>query len=70
MAVEDQVIARIKRGEDLELHVKITRVDDDERVNVREFVPSQDKYGRGIFVKKSEVDELIKGLKAAKSEMD
>lgn len=62
MAQKDKVFSRIDRGQDLELHVKLTDVDGEKRVNLREYVPSTKTYGRGVLFPLDVLTEVVDGL--------
>lgn len=62
MAQKDKVFAKIPRGQDLELHVKVTDVDGEKRINLREYVPSTKLYGRGVLFALSDLNAVLTGL--------
>ena len=63
---QDDIIVEIPRDEDLELHVKVSVIEDETLINVREYVPSRNLYGRGLLFTPAELPAVIKGLQAAK----
>lgn len=61
--IDDVVVKRIPVASDLEVHVKVTVIDGTrEVVQIRQFYPSTQTYGRGALVPLAFVDELIEGL--------
>ena len=62
MAQKDEVFAKIDRGQDLELHVKVTDVEGEKRVNLREYVPSTKTYGRGVLFPLPDIIAVMDGL--------
>ena len=61
--VHSSVIRRIKRKEDLEIHVREVEIKDLQFIDIREFIPSRNFYGHGIIFPRS--DELIEDLLTA-----
>ena len=45
----DKVYSKIPKDGETELHVKITKADGLELVNLRDFIPSLKLYGRGVL---------------------
>lgn len=45
----ERLYARYKKGADLELHVKVTWINGLEFVNLRDYVPSTQEYGKGVL---------------------
>jgi len=46
---KDKVYSKLPKGGDLQLHIKITKADGLEMVNLRDFIPSLKLYGRGVL---------------------
>ena len=65
--MSDQIIAKIPRADDLEIHIKYTVIEGLEFLNIREYVPTRDWYGRGISIPLTEDDMtlLLGGIYAA-----
>lgn len=61
--VHSNLVKRIKRKEDLEIHVREIEIRDLQFIDIREFIPSRNFYGHGIIFPRS--DELIEDLLAA-----
>lgn len=45
----ERIYARYRKGADLELHVKVTWVNGLQFVNLRDYVPSTQEYGKGVL---------------------
>lgn len=65
--VRDKVITKIEVAPDLELHVKITKADGLELLNIRNYVPSLKQYGRGVTLESRHLRALLGGLQQAKT---
>lgn len=65
-----EILDRIEDVEDREIHVSTVTVpthpDIIPMLEIREFVPSRDLYGRGIIVPLSYRDRLLAAIKQAK----
>lgn len=46
---KDKVYSKLPKGGDLQLHIKVTKADGLEMVNLRDFIPSLKLYGRGVL---------------------
>lgn len=49
---EPQVLARLPRTDDLEVHLRLVDVDGEVFVELRQYVISLKKYGRGVWLHK------------------
>ena len=59
---KDKVYSKLAKGADLQLHIKITKADGLEMVNLRDFIPSLKLYGRGILFEVSMLPQVIEEL--------
>jgi hypothetical protein len=59
---DSRPIARLRKAEDLELHVKVTRVDGLALVNIRDYVPSSKQYGHGVVFPASLLPQVSAAL--------
>ena len=67
MATKDgKVFTKAEKAIDLEVHVRYRKVEDEEFVDIRDFVPSTKTYGRGILIPLDDgaVTTVINGLGA------
>lgn len=60
--IKDKVYAKLGKGTDLQLHIKITKADGLEMVNLRDFIPSMKLYGRGVLFDVSMLPAVIEEL--------
>lgn len=63
--IKRSVHTRIKKADDLELHVSlisVPKMSEEDFVEVRDFVPSRKTYGRGVVVPSASLPELLKAL--------
>jgi hypothetical protein len=60
--VTEQLIGSLEKAADLEIRVRNLAVDGESFVDVREYVPSSDTYGRGLLVPKAQARPLVKIL--------
>lgn len=63
--MKTSLASSLTRGPDLELHVRTIEVDGEELLDIREYVPSAENYGRGVTVPASLRKQLIAALKEA-----
>lgn len=59
---KDKVYSKLGKGSDLQLHIKITKADGLEMVNIRDFIPSLKLYGRGVLFDLSMLPQVIEEL--------
>ncbi len=59
---KDKVYSKLGKGSDLQLHIKITKADGLEMVNIRDFIPSLKLYGRGVLFDVALLPEVIEQL--------
>lgn len=59
---KDKVYAKLDKGSDLQLHIKITKADGLEMVNLRDFIPSLKLYGRGVLFDLTLLPQVIEEL--------
>lgn len=52
----------IDRGNDLQVHVRTMEVDGEKFTDIREFVPSNDTYGRGVMIPFALTKPVMKAL--------
>lgn len=57
-----RVYKRLPKGPDLELHIKVLKIDGLEFVNIRDFIISRGVYGKGVFFPRSQLGDVIAGL--------
>lgn len=62
--VEERVVGSLDKGTDLLVRVRELSVDGESFVDVREFVPSSDTYGRGVMVPRAQLKNLLSLLRA------
>lgn len=62
MTFSDVKIGALPRGDDLEVRVRVLEVEGAEMVDVREFVPSTETYGRGLLMSLNDAKPLAKLL--------
>lgn len=60
--VEETLVAQLDRGDDLQVRVRTLTVDGEKYTDVREFIVSNDTYGRGLMVPFSQTKPLMKAL--------
>lgn len=65
--IRDKVIAKITVAKDLQLHIKHTRADGLEMVNIRQFVPSSKAYGKGVVFETKFLPQVLEELQAFSS---
>lgn len=58
----DKVYSKLSKGSDLQLHIKVTKADGLEMVNLRDFVPSLKLYGRGVLFDVQMLPQVIEEL--------
>lgn len=59
----DKVMAKIPAGPDIELHVRTVKVDGLELVDLRQYIVSQETYGRGVNFEAHLLDRVIEELR-------
>lgn len=47
---DGKVFRKVKKADDLEVHVRYRRIDGEEFADIRDYVPSTKFYGRGILI--------------------
>jgi len=57
---------RFRKGRDLEMHISFTRIEGLEFVELRDYIPSQDEYGKGYLFPSRMLTEVLEVL----AEMD
>lgn len=62
MSTPSKVYAKITKEDDLEVHVRVYKVRRSILVDIRDFVPSLNTYGRGIMFDVKSVGPVIDGL--------
>jgi len=60
--IRNKVYDRINSGQDMQLHVKVTKADGLEFVNLRDFVVSLKQYGRGVMFESYLLPQVIEAL--------
>jgi hypothetical protein len=60
--IRHKVYSKIPKGPDMELHIKVTRADGQELVNVRDFITSLKQYGRGVLFDAALLPRVIEEL--------
>ena len=55
--------ARIKKSADFELHIRSARAEGVEVLEIRDFVPSEKWYGRGIQIEHHLLPQVLEALK-------
>lgn len=63
MAVKAKVMHKIKRGPDFEQHIRQVRAEGSEFVEIRDYVPSEKWYGRGVQIEPRHIQEVIDALR-------
>lgn len=58
----DKVMKKLRKGPDLELHIKLTWIDGLEFVNIRNYVPSAGEYGKGVLFPSSMLESVHEEL--------
>lgn len=61
----ESVVGNIERGADLAVRVRRVSIDGEEFLDVREYIPSTDTYGRGIMVPADLKKPLLAALREA-----
>ena len=59
MAISRKILTRIKTAPDQELHVTKVRIHDQEAIELRHYIPSAKRYGRGIPLDKRVFVQLV-----------
>lgn len=62
--ITEDVIGALPKGADLEIRVRSVAADGEQWLDIREYVPSSDVYGRGLLVpfeQRAALAKLIKG---------
>lgn len=60
--IRHKLYSRIPKGSDVELHIKITKADGQELVNIRDFIVSLKQEGRGILFDANLLPTVIEEL--------
>lgn len=60
--IRNKVYEKINSGHDMQLHVKVTKADGLEFVNLRDFVVSLKQYGRGVMFESYLLPQVIEAL--------
>ena len=60
--IRHKVYSKINKGTDMQLHVKVTKADGLELVNLRDFIVSQKKEGRGVVFESYLLPDVIEAL--------
>lgn len=60
--IRSKVYGRINSGHDVQLHVKVTKVDGLELVNLRDYIVSLKQYGRGVMFESYLLPQVIEEL--------
>ena len=60
----DKIVVKIPKAEDLEVHFKLETVGGKRVLNIRDYIRSVQKYGRGVIfpVDTNVIDEILDGL--------
>lgn len=53
---------KVRKAVDLEMHVRVIKLDDIEVVEMRDYIPSLKEYGRGYWVPKAAIKDVIDAL--------
>ena len=59
---KSKIHARIRKSSDFELHVRTVRAEGVEVIELRDFVPSDKWYGRGVQIENQHLPEVIEAL--------
>jgi hypothetical protein len=65
IASTQKLVGTLPKGTDLEVHVRSLSSDGEEFIDVREYVPSSETYGRGLLVPAAQAKALAKLLREA-----
>lgn len=57
-----KVYSKVNKSQDQQLHVKVTKADGLEFVNLRDYVVSLKQYGRGVLFESRLLPEVIEAL--------
>jgi hypothetical protein len=60
--LKDKLFAYCTKAPDLDLVIKITKIDGKEFINIRDYVPSTKKFGHGVMFDKALLPEVIEYL--------
>lgn len=63
--ITETVIGDVEKGVDLVLRVRTLEVDGEEFLDVRDYVPSSDTYGRGVVIPRKQAAGIAKLLRSA-----
>lgn len=63
-AVNETVVGEFEKGDDLLVRVRQLEVDGESFIEIREFVPSSDRYGRGLLIPSTQRQTLLKLLRS------
>lgn len=60
----DQTIVTIPKANDLETHLRIVKVDGVRALELRDYIPSLDEYGRGYWLplQREPLNELLQAM--------
>lgn len=59
-----KIMAKIPKARDLELHVRVAKIDGLELVDLRDYIPSLKQYGRGVQFEGASLGRVIEELRA------
>lgn len=61
-AMSTKIHSKVKRGPDFELHLRTVREDGLDVVELRDYVPSEKWYGRGVQFEPSFLPDIVEAL--------
>lgn len=64
--IDSEIVHKIDVTNDMQIHVTVTRTPAGEFIDVRNYVPSVDRYARGIVFPADLGRELIEALRQAR----
>lgn len=62
MTIKDKIWARVHKAPDLDLAIKITTIEGQTYVNLRDYVPSTKEFGKGILFPVALASEVAEAL--------
>jgi hypothetical protein len=62
LEIDREVINKIKKFDDVEIHVSVVTAQGEQYVEIREYVPSLGAYGKGLTFDDNIINEIVNSL--------
>lgn len=63
--ITETVVGEVEKGNDVVLRVRALEVDGEQFLDIRDFVPSSETYGRGVVIPRKQAASVAKLLRGA-----